>query len=36
MIAVDANVLIYAHRGETAWHHAAASLLVALAEDAER
>lgn len=36
MIAVDTNVLIYAHRGETAWHDAAASRLVALAEGAER
>ncbi len=36
MIAVDTNVLIYAHRGETAWHRAAASRLIALAEGAER
>lgn len=36
MIAVDTNVLIYAHRGETDWHHAAASRLVALAEGAAR
>ena len=36
MIAVDSNVLIYAHRGETEWHDAAASRLVALAEGAER
>lgn len=36
MIAVDTNVLTYAHWGETAWHHVAASRLVALAEGAER
>jgi len=36
VIAVDTNVLIYAHRGETAWHDAAASRLVGLAEGAER
>ena len=32
MIAVDTNVLIYAHRGETAWHEAARTRLVTLAE----
>ena len=36
MIAVDTNILIYAHRGETALHEAAASRLVALAEGADR
>ena len=36
MIAVDTNILIYAHRGETELHGAAASRLVALAEGAER
>lgn len=36
MIAVDTNVLIYAHRGETALHDEAASRLVALAAGAER
>ena len=35
MIAVDTNVLIYAHREETEWHRAAADRLVALAEGAE-
>lgn len=32
MIAVDSNILVYAHRGETELHHAAAAELVALAE----
>ena len=36
MIAVDTNILIYAHRGETELHGEAASRLVALAEGAER
>ena len=36
MIAVDTNVLIYAHRGETAWHEAARAQLVALAEGPAR
>lgn len=36
MIAVDTNILVYAHRGETEPHEAAASQLVALAEGAER
>ena len=36
MIAVDTNVLVYAHRGETARHGAAASALVGLAQGAER
>ena len=36
MIAVDTNILIYAHRGETELHGATASRLVALAEGAER
>ena len=36
MIAVDTNILIYAHRGETELHGTAASRLVALAEGAER
>ena len=36
MIAVDTNVLIYAHRGETAWHEAARARLVALAEGPAR
>ncbi len=36
MIAVDTNVLIYAHRGETAWHEAAQARLVGLAEGRAR
>lgn len=36
MIAVDTNILIYAHRGETELHGTAAARLVALAEGAER
>ena len=32
MIAVDTNVLVYAHRAETALHQAATRKLVALAE----
>ncbi len=36
MIAVDTNILIYAHRGETEFHAAAVSRLTALAEGAER
>ena len=36
MTAVDTNVLIYAHRGETVWHAAAKARLTALAEGAAR
>ena len=36
MIAVDTNVLIYAHRGETGFHQRAVSQLQALAVGAER
>ena len=36
MIAVDTNVLIYAHRAESEWHEAAASRLVGLGEGVER
>ena len=36
MIAVDTNILIYAHRGETEFHATAVSRLTALAEGAER
>lgn len=36
MIAVDTNILIYAHRAETELHATAAARLVALAEGAER
>ena len=36
MIAVDTNILIYAHRGETELHEAAVSRLAALAEGAEK
>ena len=32
MIAVDTNVLIYAHRGDSEWHAAAASTMKTLAE----
>lgn len=36
MIAVDTNILIYAHRVESEWHEAAVARLVALGEGAER
>ena len=36
MIAVDTNILIYAHRGETELHSPAASRLTALAQGVER
>lgn len=36
MIAVDTNILIYAHRGETDLHRAATLRLTALAEGVER
>ena len=32
MIAVDANILVYAHRGESAWHEPAANVMRQLAE----
>ncbi len=32
MIAIDTNVLVYAHRAETALHQAATRRLVAMAE----
>lgn len=32
MIAVDANILVYAHREESAWHEPAASVMRQLAE----
>src|SRR5438067_9976835 len=32
MIAVDTNILVYAHRAEAAWHDAAQRKLKALAE----
>ena len=32
MIAVDTNVLVYAHREDSEWHRAAASRISALAE----
>ncbi len=35
MIAIDTNVLIYAHRQETEWHRVAADRLVELAEGEE-
>lgn len=36
MIAVDTNILIYAHRIESEWHEAAVARLVALGEGVER
>lgn len=36
MIAVDTNVLIHAHRSESAWHMAARARLVSLAEGPAR
>ena len=36
MIAVDTNILIYAHRGETEFHDRAVSELIALAGGGER
>ena len=36
MIAVDTNVLTYAHRVESEWHGEAAARLVALGEGVER
>ena len=35
MIAVDTNMLVYAHRGECEFHDAAAACMVALAEGAQ-
>ncbi len=32
MIAVDTNILVYAHREDTEWHHAAAGAVAGLAE----
>jgi predicted nucleic acid-binding protein len=32
MIALDTNLLVYAHRSETPFHAAAAKLVAALAE----
>lgn len=32
MIAVDTNILIYAHRAESAWHERAAAVVTELAE----
>lgn len=34
MIAVDTNILVYAHRGDSAWHAAAAAAVRELAEGA--
>ena len=34
MIAVDTNLLVYAHRGDSSWHEAASGLLSGLAEGA--
>jgi len=36
VIAVDTNVLIHAHRSESAWHRAARARLVSLAEGPAR
>lgn len=36
MIAVDTNILVYAHREDSPWHEAACSRLSALAEGAAR
>ena len=36
MIAVDTNVLIYAHRVESEWHETAAARLVELGEGVQR
>jgi toxin-antitoxin system PIN domain toxin len=33
MIAVDSNILVYAHREESPWHEAAYACLAKLAED---
>lgn len=33
MIAVDTNILVYAHREDAVWHDAALAALVRLAED---
>ena len=33
MIAVDTNILVYAHREDSAWHRPAAGALTTLAED---
>lgn len=33
MIAVDTNILVYAHREDAVWHGAAVEALVTLAED---
>jgi hypothetical protein len=32
MIAVDTNILLYAHRADSAWHEPADARLAALAE----
>lgn len=35
MIAVDTNILVYAHREDSAWHHVAYSALSELAQAAD-
>lgn len=35
MIAVDTNILVYAHRQDSPWHERAAATLIALAEGSE-
>ena len=32
MIAVDTNILVYAHRRDSKWHEAAAAVMKSLAE----
>ncbi len=36
MIAVDTNLLVYAHRADSEWHGAALNALVGLAESRSR
>ena len=33
MIAVDTNILVYAHRRDAIWHERAAAVLTELADD---
>lgn len=36
MVAVDANILVYAHRGDSPWHRRAYEVVQALAEGSAR
>ena len=36
MIAIDTNILVYAHRSDSVWHEAAAAALASLAEGPAR